>query len=157
MTIPSSLLATSDDFILAVTLQETIELTNKDNAAALIVNEEVLQAALDDALAEIQSYDFISKLNAKVLIRSTIRRNQIILARYYLDTLKLREDVKEQAEKVLDFLRSVNELAEKAGPVDPTVLAMLGLSTMATSGKIFTTPGRRRKALSKPQNSRYSY
>lgn len=96
--------ATPDDFILAFGLKEAIQLTNIDDADANRPNVERLWMAIEDANALIDSFINQSTKAGKLLISSNRRRTSLIIARYYLDTVRRREDV------LKDFERAIQEL-----------------------------------------------
>ena len=96
--------ASPDDFVIAYGLKEAIQLTNIDDASANSVNEAKLRMAIEDANALIDSYIEQSGKAGKVLITSNRRRTALIIARYYLDTVRKREDVK------LDYVEALKQL-----------------------------------------------
>jgi phage gp36-like protein len=96
--------ATPDDFVLAYGIKEAIQITNIDDADATQPNTERLWMAIQDANALIDSYINQSTKAGKLLVSSNRRRTSLILARYYLDTVRRREDV------LKDYERSIKEL-----------------------------------------------
>lgn len=96
--------ATVGDFVLAYGLKEAIQLTNIDDASATSVNTAKLQMAIQDANALIDSYIEQSGKSGRVLITSNRRRTALIIARYYLDTIRRREDVYK------DYVESLKQL-----------------------------------------------
>lgn len=96
--------ASPDDFILAYGLKEAIQLTNIDDADANQPNVARLWMAIEDANALIDSYINQSTKAGKLLISSNRRRTSLIIARYYLDTVRRREDV------LKDYERAIKEL-----------------------------------------------
>lgn len=96
--------ATPDDFVLAYGLREAIQITNIDDADATQPNTDRLWMAIQDADALIDSYINQSTKAGKLLVSSNRRRTAIILARYYLDTVRRREDV------LKDYERAIKEL-----------------------------------------------
>lgn len=105
--------ASPDDFIVAYGLKEAIQLTNIDDASANSVNTAKLHMAIEDANALIDSYIEQSGKAGKVLITSNRRRTALIIARYYLDTVRKREDVKQdyvEALKQLDAERQMTAI-----------------------------------------------
>jgi len=105
--------ASPDDFILAYGLKEAIQLTNIDDASATSVNVAKLRMAIEDANALIDSYIEQSGKAGKVLITSSRRRTALIIARYYLDTIRRREDVSKdyvEALKQLDAERQMTAI-----------------------------------------------
>lgn len=96
--------ATVGDFVLAYGLKEAIQLTNIDDASATSVNEAKLQMAIEDANALIDSYIEQSGKAGRVLITSNRRRTALVIARYYLDTVRRREDIYK------DYVESLKQL-----------------------------------------------
>lgn len=114
--------ASPDDFIVAFGLKEAIQLTNIDDASANSVNVAKLRMAIEDANALIDSYIEQSGKAGKVLITSNRRRTALIIARYYLDTVRKREDVKQdyvEALKQLDAERQMTAI--RAGHGDSAI------------------------------------
>jgi phage gp36-like protein len=105
--------ASPDDFVVAFGLKEAVQLTNIDDASANSVNEAKLRMAIEDANALIDSYIEQSGKAGKVLITSNRRRTALIIARYYLDTVRKRDDVKQdyvEALKQLDAERQMTAI-----------------------------------------------
>ena len=93
-----------DDFVMAYGLKEAIQITNIDDADATQPNEVRLMMAIQDANALIDSYINQSTKAGKLLVSSNRRRTSLIIARYYLDTVRRREDV------LKDYERCIKEL-----------------------------------------------
>lgn len=106
--------ATPDDFILAYGLREAVQITNIDDADANQPNTDRLWMAIQDADALIDSYINQSTKAGKLLVSSNRRRTSLILARYYLDTVRRREDV------LKDYERAIKEL-DAATTYNPAV------------------------------------
>ena len=105
--------ATPDDFILAYGLREATQITNIDHADATQPNTEKLWMAIEDAAALVDNYIQQAQRAGKLLISSNRRRTTLIIARYYLDTIRRREDVKadyEQCITELDKARSLSDV-----------------------------------------------
>ena len=98
--------ASPDDFIVAYGLKEAIQLTNIDDAGATSVNVAKLRMAIQDANSLIDSYIEQSGKAGQVLITSNRRRTALIVARYYLDTVRRREDVRADFESCLKQLQA---------------------------------------------------
>lgn len=114
--------ASPDDFIVAFGLKEAIQLTNIDDGSANTVNVAKLHMAIEDANALIDSYIEQSGKAGKILITSNRRRTALIIARYYLDTVRKRDDVKQdyvEALKQLDAERQMT--AVRAGWGDSAI------------------------------------
>lgn len=102
--------ATADDFILAYGEKETIQLTNLEDGSATSVNVAKLRMALDDANALIDNYVIQAGRAGKFLISSSRRRTALMIARYYLDTVRRREDVYK------DYQDCIKELEKATDP-----------------------------------------
>ena len=114
--------ASPDDFIVAYGLKEAIQLTNIDDAAATTVNVQKLRMAIQDANSLIDSYIEQSGKAGMVLITSNRRRTALIIARYYLDTVRRRDDVKADYETALKQLQAEMQMtAIRAGNGDSAI------------------------------------
>jgi phage gp36-like protein len=114
--------ASVDDYILAYGLKEAIQVTNIDDAAATSVNAAKLRMAIQDANSLIDSYIEQSGKAGMVLITSNRRRTALIIARYYLDTVRRREDVKTDYESALKQLAAERAMtAIRAGGGDSAI------------------------------------
>jgi len=120
--------ASVDDFILAYGLKEAIQLTNIDDAAATSVNAAKLRMAIQDANSLIDSYIEQSGKAGMVLITSNRRRTALIIARYYLDTVRRREDVFKDYENALKQMAAEREMtAIRAGNGDSAIDTPAGI------------------------------
>jgi len=120
--------ANIDDFILAYGQKEAIQLTNIDDAAATTVNSAKLRMAIQDANSLIDSYIENSGKAGQVLITSNRRRTALIIARYYLDTIRRREDVRADFESCLKQLQAEREMtAIRAGGGDSAIDTAQGI------------------------------
>ena len=106
---PNPRAATPDDFILAYGLREAIQLSNIDDADAIQPNTDKIWMAIQDACALIDNYIVQASRGGKLLISSNRRRTALTIARYYLDSVRRREDVKE------DYERAIKELDRAMG------------------------------------------
>lgn len=114
--------ASPDDFIVAYGLKEAIQLTNIDDASANSVNVAKLQMAIEDANALIDSYIEQSGKAGMVLITSNRRRTALIIARYFLDTVRRRDDVFKDYENALKQLQAEMQMtAIRAGNGDSAI------------------------------------
>ena len=120
--------ANVDDFILAYGQKEAIQLTNIDDAAATTVNSAKLRMAIQDANSLIDSYIENSGKAGQVLITSNRRRTALIIARYYLDTVRRREDVRADFESCLKQLQAEREMSSiRAGGGDSAIDTPAGI------------------------------
>jgi phage gp36-like protein len=120
--------ASPDDFIVAYGLKEAIQLTNIDDAAATTVNVAKLRMAIQDANSLIDSYIEQSGKAGMVLITSNRRRTALIIARYYLDTVRRREDVKADYETALKQMAAEMQMtAIRAGNGDSAIDTPAGI------------------------------
>lgn len=96
--------ASVDYFIEIFGYQETVELSNIDSPTGNQIDFDKIQIALNDAAALINNYIITAPPTGKVLIAGSYRRTQAILARWYLDILRPRQQVIDAAEKALQQL-----------------------------------------------------
>lgn len=96
--------ATVDYFIDVFGFNEALELSRLEDPTANTINYERIQLALNDAAVLISNYIETAPYQGKVLIAGSYRRTQAILARWYLDTLRPREQVVNAAEAALKQL-----------------------------------------------------
>jgi len=114
--------ASPDDFIIAFGLKEAIQLTNIDDAAATTVNVAKLHMAIQDANSLIDSYIEQSGKAGMVLITSNRRRTALTIARYYLDTVRRREDVYKDYDAALKQMQAeMGMTAIRAGNGDSAI------------------------------------
>jgi phage gp36-like protein len=120
--------ASPDDFIVAYGLKEAIQLTNIDDAAATTVNVAKLRMAIQDANSLIDSYIEQSGKAGMVLITSNRRRTALIIARYYLDTVRRRDDVRADYEACLKQMQAeMGMTAIRAGNGDSAIDTPAGI------------------------------
>jgi phage gp36-like protein len=96
--------ATRQNFIDAFGERETLMLTNLDNPNSVTIDPIPLNKALDDATAEIDTYigsRYILPLNSTP---SVVNRYCLDIARYMLDRIRSREDVRLRYEDALKWL-----------------------------------------------------
>jgi phage gp36-like protein len=114
--------ASPDDFIIAFGLKEAIQLTNIDDAAATSVNVAKLHMAIQDANSLIDSYIEQSGKAGMVLITSNRRRTALTIARYYLDTVRRRDDVYKDYDAALKQMQAEMQMtAIRAGNGDSAI------------------------------------
>ncbi len=114
--------ATPDDFVLAYGLKEAIQLTNIDDAAATSVNNAKLWMAIQDSNALIDSHIEQAGKAGQVIISSNRKRTALIIARYYLDTVRRRDDVYRDYENCLKLLDAQMRMTNiRAGNQDSAV------------------------------------
>lgn len=120
--------ASPDDFVIAYGLKEAIQLTNIDDAAATSINVAKLRMALQDANSLIDSYIEQSGKAGMVLITSNRRRTALIISRYYLDTVRRREDVRADFESCLKQMQAEMAMsAIRAGNGDSAIDTPAGI------------------------------
>jgi len=85
--------ATPGDFILAFGEKEAIELSNLSDPQETEPNYDRIWMAIQDAEALIDSHIYNASKACLRLVSSNRRRTTLIIARYYLDTVRRREDV----------------------------------------------------------------
>jgi len=119
---PSPRTATPDDFVLAYGLREAIQLSNIDDADATQPNTDKIWMAIQDACALIDNYIVQAGRAGKVLISSNRRRTALIIARYYLDTVRRREDVYKDYELAIKDLDKATSMETVERPDSPAWL-----------------------------------
>lgn len=105
--------ATVDYFIDIYGFNEALELSRLEDPTANTINYERIQLALNDAALLIQSFAETAAPQGKLLIAGSYRRTQAVLARYYLDSLRPRQQVVDAAESAL---KQLDLWASKASP-----------------------------------------
>lgn len=96
--------ATVDYFIDIYGYNEALELSRLEDPTANTINNERIQLALNDAAVLINNFIETAPPQGKLLIAGSYRRTQAILARWYLDTLRPRQQVVDAAEAALKQL-----------------------------------------------------
>jgi phage gp36-like protein len=99
--------ATAQDFIDAFGEPETIMLTNLDDAAATAPNLVPLEKALVDSTALINAYVGGRYVLPLSVVSTVVHRYCLDIARYMLDRIRSREDVRVRYEDALKFFESV--------------------------------------------------
>lgn len=105
--------ATVDYFIDIYGFNEALELSRLEDPTANTINYERIQLALNDAALLIQSFAETAAPQGKLLIAGSYRRTQATLARWYLDTLRPRQQVVDAANTAL---KQLDLWASKASP-----------------------------------------
>ena len=96
--------ATQQDFIDAFGERETLMLTNLDNPNSVAIDPIPLDKALDDATAEIDTYIGSRYILPLASTPSVVNRYCLDIARYMLDRIRSREDVRLRYEDALKWL-----------------------------------------------------
>lgn len=153
--------ATVDYFIEIFGYQEALELGAIDDPTRNTININKIQVALNDAATLINNYILTAPPQGKILIAGSYRRTQATLARWYLDTLRPRQQVIDAAERALQQL----ELwAAKSSPStglkwQEAYRYWRGGCTMTQSsynrGRSFTEPSTSRWVLREGGNNRW--
>ncbi len=153
--------ATVDYFIEIFGYQEALELGAIDDPTRNTINIDKIQVALNDAATLINNYILTAPPQGKILIAGSYRRTQATLARWYLDTLRPRQQVIDAAERTLQQL----ELwAAKSSPStglkwQEAYRYWRGGCTMTQSsynrGRSFTEPSTSRWVLREGGNNRW--
>ena len=116
---PSPRTATPDDFILAYGLREAIQISNLDDGDATQPNTDKIWMAIQDACALIDNYIVQASRGGRLLISSNRRRTALIIARYYLDSVRRREDVKNDYERCITELERARTMEDVIRPDAP--------------------------------------
>jgi phage gp36-like protein len=105
--------ATVDYFIEVFGFNEALELSRLEDPTANTINYQRIQVALHDAAVLINNFIETAPPQGKLLIAGSYRRTQATLARWYLDTLRPRQQVVDAAEAAL---KQLDLWASKASP-----------------------------------------
>ena len=116
---PNPRTATPDDFVLAYGLKEAIQLSNIDDADAIQPNTDKIWMAIQDASALIDNYIVQASRGGQLIISSNRRRTALVIARYYLDTVRRREDVKDDYEKAITYIERAMSMDNVVRPDQP--------------------------------------
>ena len=116
---PNPRTATPDDFILAYGLREAIQISNLDDGDATQPNSDKIWMAIQDACALIDNYIVQASRGGKLLISSNRRRTALIIARYYLDSVRRREDVKDDYERCITEMERARTMEDVIRPDTP--------------------------------------
>jgi phage gp36-like protein len=100
--------ATIDDFVMAFGDEETIALSNLDEPNSPVMNAVVIQRRLDDATAEIDTYLQAAGYSLPLAAVPVVLRNRCCdIARYYLDRIRMREDVQQRYKEAIAYLKDL--------------------------------------------------
>ena len=116
---PNPRTATPDDFILAYGLREAIQISNLDDGDATQPNSDKIWMAIQDACALIDNYIVQASRGGRLLISSNRRRTALIIARYYLDSVRRREDVKDDYERCITEMERARTMEDVIRPDVP--------------------------------------
>lgn len=105
--------ATVDYFIEVFGFNEALELSRIEDPTANTINYERIQVALNDAARLVNNFIETAPPQGKLLIAGSYRRTQAILARWYLDTLRPRQQVVDAAEAAM---KQLDLWSSKASP-----------------------------------------
>lgn len=93
-----------EEYILYVGTEEAVESSNPDDASATEPEENRIEQAIELAKAEILGTYCVACPAGKLFIAKMIKPLVLDVARYRLDTIKRRDDIKEAYEKVCKLL-----------------------------------------------------
>lgn len=138
--------ATVEDFLKAFDDYESIVLSDPelidDDLADLGLNDtERIQLALDDADALLKSFYVKALPIGRAVLKSAWRRDQLIIARHLLDTVKARQPVKDAYLEVLERAKQACELEDNIALTDEEAIE-LGIARKNT-GKLRLSSGKR--------------
>lgn len=109
--------ATVQDFIVAYTMVETVELSNLDSAGSYIDCDR-FNAALLAAYNYLMSAKLVLPPVGGLVIDQNLNRWMLMLARYYLDSVRRRPDVTADYKAVLDEIEKLRELKGFDGSIE---------------------------------------
>jgi phage gp36-like protein len=130
--------ATGDQFVKAFGDREAIELTNLDDAESDGITETVLERALADASAEMDSYLWRYSLPFASIPQPLIGCC-LDIARHRLDRIREREDVRKRYEDWKKWLEQVAKGLVKLGVDESGVTVEQGEDL----GEVWSDPGQR--------------
>ena len=116
---PNPRTATPDDFVMAYGLKEATQLSNIDDADSIEPNTSKIWMAIQDASALIDNYIVQASRGGQLIISSNRRRTALVIARYYLDTVRRREDVKDDYEKAITYIERAMSMDNVVRPDQP--------------------------------------
>ena len=100
--------ATIADFVTAFGTDETIMLSNLDDPSSVVIVESVIQRRLDDSSAEIDTYLQAAGYNLPLPSTPVVLRNRCCdISRYYLDRIRMREDVQQRYKEAIAYLKDL--------------------------------------------------
>lgn len=153
--------ATVDYFIEVFGYAEAVELSNIENPTGNNINYDKIEIALNDAAVLINNYIATAPPQGKILIAGSYRRTQAILARWYLDILRPRQQVIDAAEKAMQQLELwASKSSPSSGLKWQEAYRYWGSTcTMTKSsynrGRSFTEPSTNRWVLREGTNNRW--
>lgn len=133
---------TPETFIEYFGTTESLELSNLENPESQSINGDKINLALDSAFEFIMGYDSLCSFAGKIAIRRAIKRLNLDIARYFLDTLQRREDVTTNYENCIKFMEMCIENNTAVTNITDEELLELGI-TGYNRKKINYRPGRR--------------
>jgi phage gp36-like protein len=133
--------ATVADMIAAFSEAEIIELSNIDYPDNATVSKDVVERAIEDAQAQLDSYLAVRYKVPLVVVPAVIRNYTCDVARYILDKDKPREEVSRRRDLVFYYLK---DLAANKASLPGIVDGTDGSTTDAGNGDVvlFKSPGR---------------
>jgi hypothetical protein len=105
--------ATVEYFIEVFGFNEALELSRLEDPTANTINYQRIQVALNDSATLINNFIETAPPQGKLLIAGSYRRTQATLARWYLDTLRPRQQVVDAANAAM---KQLDLWASKASP-----------------------------------------
>lgn len=122
---------------------EIIELTNLDNPSATTVDSTKLDAALEYASREVDSYLQAAQYKLPLASTPLVLRNKVAdIARYHLDIYQAREDARKRYEDVLKWLKMLAEGKVSLGIDNETQeVISSGGADYYTENRVFTFSG----------------
>ncbi|MBW4675965.1 MAG: DUF1320 domain-containing protein [Desmonostoc geniculatum HA4340-LM1] len=133
--------ATAADMIAAFSEQEILELSNIDYPDNTTINEDVVNRAIEDAQAQLDSYLAVRYKVPLVVVPTVLRNYTCDVARYILDKDKPREEVSRRRDLVFYYLK---DLAANKASLPGIVDGTDGTTSDAGNGDVvlFKSPGR---------------
>jgi phage gp36-like protein len=134
--------ATPQDFIDAFGQQETIMLTNLDDPSAIAPNPVPLNKALADATAFIDTYVGSRYVLPLTSVSTVVNRYCLDIARYMLDRIRSREDVRLRYEDAIKFFTLVvkGQVSIGADLITGANVATVAADVTVSGARIYAEP-----------------
>jgi phage gp36-like protein len=132
--------ATPDDFKALFPTDESVELSNLDDPAASAANDDRIQAALDEAQSEVDSYVGIVATLPLVSVPVVLKNAVCRIARYRLDAYNPRDSVRQDYEDVVTWLDKLVKQQVSLGLDQDAAAAEPPKDSIAyrSAGRVFT-------------------
>lgn len=118
--------ATVQDFVIAFSELNTIELSDLDDPEGITIKEKRITTQLDLAAQTINATVSYAPPAGQIRLRVNFKRLQLDITRYYLDSDKNRTYTRERYEDALEFIKEAGEL-KRTTPYDAELAKQYGI------------------------------